>query len=167
MLWFRNIIFSVLVPGTVAIWIPSLMRNDSMGPVWAQVLGLMVCVCGVLLYSASVFRFGQAGGTPAIFFTRPFRAVVGEEPKTLVRSGPYRYSRNPMYLGVLATIFGQAIWYASMAIAVYGIFVFVFLECAVLIIEEPHLKNRDPEKFRELTTTVPRWFGIPKGGAAK
>ena len=43
-----------------------------------------------------------------------------EEPDSLVHGGPYRFSRNPMYLGVLLVVFGQAAILASPRVAVYG-----------------------------------------------
>ncbi len=73
--------------------------------------GWFLIVPGALIYLSCLIRFLLAGGTPAIFFTRPLRFLIGEEPKALVADGLYRYTRNPMYVGVLLAVIGQAILY--------------------------------------------------------
>jgi protein-S-isoprenylcysteine O-methyltransferase Ste14 len=47
--------------------------------------------------------------------------LIGEQPPKLVRQGLYRISRNPMYVGVLIAVFGQALIFASEAVALYGV----------------------------------------------
>jgi protein-S-isoprenylcysteine O-methyltransferase Ste14 len=95
-----------------------------------------------------------------MFFTRHLRAIWGEEPPSLVRSGLYRYSRNPMYVGVLAAIFGQAIIFGSGAVALYGLLMIVFFHLIVTLVEEPHLRRRDPQAFARYAAEVPRWIGF-------
>jgi len=91
----------------------------NLGAGWAPILA------GTLIYALCLIRFLAAGGTPAIFFTRPLRFLIGEEPEGLVSGGLYRFSRNPMYLGVLMAVFGQAVLLGSPALAAYGCAVFV------------------------------------------
>jgi len=119
-------------------------------------------MAGSAIYFRCLLSFLARNGTPAIFFTRSLRSVLGEEPRTLVRGGLYRHSRNPMYVGVLAVVFGQAILLASGPIAIYGIALFAGFHVVVTFIEEPHLKARDPEAFEAYTRTTPRWIGIPR-----
>jgi protein-S-isoprenylcysteine O-methyltransferase Ste14 len=76
----------------------------------------------------------------------------------------YRYSRNPMYTGVVAAIFGQAMLFASAAVALYGAAMFAFFHAIVSLMEEPHLRRRDPEKFAQFEKEVPRWVGMPRRG---
>lgn len=56
-----------------------------------------------------LFRFFAANGTPAIFFARHLRFLIGGEPKTLVSVGLHRFTRNPVYVRVLLVVFGQAL----------------------------------------------------------
>jgi len=80
--------------------------------------GLMLALATVLfaigssIYAWCVFDFGSFGrGTPAPI----------DPPKKLVTGGLYRYSRNPMYVGVLTVVFGWAILYRSRGVAVYAL----------------------------------------------
>src|SRR3974377_1461045 len=109
MLWVRGLIFVVLVPGVVAVYIPQLLRGASplRGGAWHA--GWLLIAAGAVFALAGIWSFLVAGGTPAPFFSLGLRLIWGEEPPTLVRGGLYRCSRNPMYLGVVAVITGQAI----------------------------------------------------------
>jgi Phospholipid methyltransferase len=63
-------------------------------------------------------------------------------PKKLVRRGLYRYSRNPMYVGVLTVIFGWAVLYQSPAVTVYGLAISLCFYSFVVFFEEPILSKR-------------------------
>lgn len=163
MLLLRLALFTVLVPGVVAGYLPwSLVsqpfgsRHLAAGP-WQ--LGWLLISLGTLIYILCAARFFAAHGTPAIFFIGPLRHLVGQEPSSLVRSGLYRYSRNPMYVGVLIAILGQACIFASRAILEYAIFVFLCFHLVVVLLEEPHLRSRDPAAYEAFTRSTPRWLG--------
>ena len=161
LLWLQGLIFTVLVPGVVAFYVPQTLRSGTApGGLWS--LGWLLFVLGALIYFRCLLDFLLAGGTPSIFFTRPIRAVLGEEPQQVVHSGLYRYSRNPMYAGVLIAIAGQAIVYRSRSIAVYcGIAALVF-HCVVVFLEEPHLARVRGPAYDDYRHRVPRWLGIPR-----
>ena len=125
-------------------------------------VGWLLIVTGALIYLLCLMRFLASGGTPAIFFTRRLRSLLGEEPTSLVSDGLYRFSRNPMYVGVLMVIFGQAVLLASSTVAVYGLAVFVFFHCAVVFFEEPHLRRTRGLAYEEYCRLVPRWWGLPQ-----
>ena len=161
MLWLRGVLFTVLIPGVVAFFVPQAMRRGPPGGGWWTV-GWVIFTLGAAIYTICLLDFLRAGGTPAIYFTRPLRAVLGEEPRRLVRGGLYRYSRNPMYLGVLLAIAGQACVYRSRSIAVYAIAAAVFFHCVVVLIEEPHLTRTRGADYAEYRRRVPRWLGIPR-----
>ena len=158
MLLLRLALFTVLVPGVVAGYLPWSFgpRHLASGP-WQ--LGWLLIALGTLIYILCAARFFAAKGTPAIFFIRPLRALVGEEPSSLVRTGLYRYSRNPMYVGVLLVILGQACIFASRAILEYAVIVFLCFHFVVVLIEEPHLRSRDPAAYDAFTRSTPRWLG--------
>ena len=89
-----------------------------------------------------------SGGTPAIYFTRHLKFLIGEEPP----SGPqglYRFSRNPMYVGVLLAVFGQAfICFARCGDSMGPPSGCVSISW--LFLEEPHLRNTRPTLRRIL-----------------
>ncbi|HEY1500217.1 MAG TPA: isoprenylcysteine carboxylmethyltransferase family protein [Acidobacteriaceae bacterium] len=162
LLWLQGLIFSVLVPGVVAFYIPQTMRDGhaAAGGWWS--LGWILFAIGSAIYVLCLINFLRQGGTPAIFFTRPIRAVMGREPQQVVRSGLYRYSRNPMYIGVLAAIVGQAIVYRSRGIALYALIAALVFHVVVVFLEEPHLARVHGPAYDDYRRRIPRWLGFPR-----
>lgn len=161
MLWLRGVLFTILVPGVVGAYLPYLVshRHGLSGGWFA--LGWLLVVPGTILYGSCLIQFLLSGGTPAIFFAAPLRFLLGEEPARLIGNGFYRYSRNPMYLGVGIAVFGQAVLYASWPIAVYGAVLGVFFELVVVFLEEPHLRKTRGQAYLEYCRRVPRWLRLP------
>jgi protein-S-isoprenylcysteine O-methyltransferase Ste14 len=166
MLFLRALLFTILVPGTVAGYLPYVIALRWPGCFKLGVLhivGLLFVPIGIILYGVSTFLFLTEGkGTPAIWFTKPLRAILGEEPRTLVLNSLYKRTRNPMYLGVTALVFGQAIWSGNISLCCYTVALLVFFHCVVVFIEEPHLKARDGERYTVYCSRVPRWLGFRK-----
>src|SRR5947199_10827029 len=114
----KTLVFSILVPGTVAGVIPWLLLQGAAGPVlllpsiW--MVGFLPLLLGVGLYlwCAGAFTF-LGKGTPA-----PIDA-----PKFLVIQGPYQWVRNPMYIAVLSMVIGQAILFRSFLLVGYALLV--------------------------------------------
>jgi protein-S-isoprenylcysteine O-methyltransferase Ste14 len=158
MLLVRAILFTILVPGTVAIYIPSLLLAGTApaGDAW-RFLGLLPIAAGVLGYLACALEFLlRGGGTPAVFFTRPLRFLIGEEPKTVVQTALYQRSRNPMYLSVVTVVLGESLLFESRALLFYTLFLWLMFHLVVVFVEEPHLRQR-PD-YEEYCSRVPRWL---------
>jgi len=158
MLWIRGLVFTALVPLVVGAWIPAIVDpfRRIQGGAWNA--GWALVAVGTLMYLASLARFLASGGTPAIFFTRAIRALIGEEPRTLVQGWLYRVTRNPMYVGVVTAVLGQAIVFASQPIAVYGVTLWVFFHLIVVLFEEPHLRELHVASYDDYCRRVPRWL---------
>ena len=167
MLWIRGLVFTLLVPCVVGILLPFLMYRglSPAGGLWET--GWILVAAGAVVYGSCLFQFLASGGTPAIFFTRHVRFLIGEEPNTLVRGGLYQVSRNPMYVGVLLAVFGQAILFASIKVALYGVAVWLFFHLTVVFQEEPHLRKERGQSYDEYCRRVPRWFGSTRRAAAR
>jgi len=160
MLWVRGLVFTVLVPYMIAVAIPQWISDTYNG--WS--VGWVVIGVGITFYLASLFRFLKAGGTPTIYFTRPLRSVLGEEPGVVVESGLYRFTRNPMYVGVILTVLGQAVLYGSWAVGLYGLLLAPWFHFVVTRLEEPHLRKERGMAYEDYCRRVPRWFGrVPFG----
>jgi protein-S-isoprenylcysteine O-methyltransferase Ste14 len=146
----KNLLFTVLVPGTVAVYGPlRLMRG--MMPATGMVRGLAIVVLtvGASIYAWCVWDFATFGrGTPA-----PIDA-----PKRLVVRGLYRATRNPMYVGVLTVILGWAILYRSPALALYAFAVWGCFQSFVLFYEEPHLRRVFGAEYEAYRARVGRWL---------
>ena len=81
-----------------------------------------------------------------------------QTPSTLVVVGPYRYSRNPIYLAVLMMIFGLAIIWSSLVvllglIAVYFVFRYIFIKREEIILEDAF-----GDEYRDFKSRVRRWI---------
>src|SRR5262249_3525275 len=77
-LWVRGFVFPALVPLVVAAWVPAAVDplRRLAGGLWSG--GWPLIVAGAAIYGVCLLRFLMAGGTPAIFFTRALRALIGE-----------------------------------------------------------------------------------------
>ena len=158
LLWIRGLSFTALVPLVVAGWAPRAIDPVSRLAGGAWNAGWLLVTAGAAIYAACLVRFLAAGGTPAIFFTRPLRAILGEEPPQLVRTWLYTFTRNPMYVGVVLAIFGQAIVFASRRMALYGALAWLTFHFVVIALEEPHLRDVHGTEYEEYCRRVPRWL---------
>ena len=154
MLWMRGLMFTLLVPYMLGVVVPQWIGEGGTG----SSLGWLLIVPGAALYLLSLARFLAVGGTPSIYFLRPLRHVLGEEPGVVVERGVYGFTRNPMYAGVLTAIQGQAILYGSWGVALYGLLFGCWLHFVVKVIEEPHLRKERGAVYEEYCKRVPRWL---------
>ena len=153
-LFIRNLVFTVLVPGTVAGYIPYrivLAQYESLAFAWsfggAAALGLMAI--GAAIYFWCLWDFAITGrGTPS-----PLGA-----PTRLVVKGLYRYVRNPMYVGLTTAILGWAALYRSLYMLQYAGLMFVLFNLVIFIIEEPSLRRQFDEAYRTYCQNVGRWI---------
>jgi protein-S-isoprenylcysteine O-methyltransferase Ste14 len=114
-----------------------------------QLLGLVSIAAGALLVTACIVEFARRGrGTPA-----PMDA-----PRQLVVHGPYRYVRNPMYLGAMLVMLGELVREPSRAFAIYIVSWFAAISVLVLAYEEPTLRARFGDSYERYTRHVRRWF---------
>jgi protein-S-isoprenylcysteine O-methyltransferase Ste14 len=79
-------------------------------------------------------------------------------PIFLVRSGPYRWVRNPMYLAVFLIISGEALLFPSLLLVGYLLLLVVGVHLFVVFFEEPQLTHRFGESYQSYVRTVPRWL---------
>ena len=112
-------------------------------------LGAALLGLGVPLLGDALVRFVRQGrGTPAPV----------APPARLVVTGPYRHVRNPMYLGVVAMILGQAMILGSRAVLAYGGIAAVAFHLFVLLYEEPNLRARFGAEYIAYCRQVGRWI---------
>jgi protein-S-isoprenylcysteine O-methyltransferase Ste14 len=114
-----------------------------------QAAGTVLAIGGAALALWSVLAFAIIGrGTPA-----PFDA-----PRQLVVRGPYRYVRNPMYLGAALALAGAACAFESLALFGYlAVFVAAFTLFAIGF-EEPTLRRAFGREYEDYCQRVHRWW---------
>lgn len=153
MLWIKTIFMTLLVPGIACFLIPCFIQQPAgfavvHSPV-IRIVGILLMslgTCGFSWVSQAFVRFGK--GTPAPF----------DPPKEFVAIGLYRLVRNPMYLGAVMVILGEAVLFGSWKLLAYAAAVLTFLHFFVVLYEEPSLSRRFGESYRQYVLTVPRWL---------
>lgn len=149
-LFLKILVFSVLVPGTVAGYFPWSIVRDIPLVITPWVIPSALCaVVGVAIYLWCAYDFGVAGrGTPA-----PIDA-----PKHLVVRGLYRHVRNPMYVGVVLVLAGWNMLYRVESLFNYTVAVFILFNLLVFFYEEPHLRQLFGDEYSEYRSKVGRWL---------
>jgi len=147
-------LFLVIAPGFVAglvpWWISSWrIQAAFLGlPLFRFVGGVLIFLGAAVLLDSFVRFAVQGVGTPApVFPTRH-----------LVVTGLYRYVRNPMYLAVSSTIFGQGLLFGNASLLAYGCIVWLLFHLFVLIYEEPTLRQTFAAEYDVFCAEVPRWI---------
>ena len=114
----------------------------------AAPLGILLVVGAIALFAGSVGKF-RAAGTP----------VPGNQATTaIVRSGPYRFSRNPIYLAFSLLHLGIAIWVNSLWLVATLIAAVVVMACVVIPREERYLERRFGAEYLDYKKSVRRWL---------
>lgn len=143
------VIFAALVAGamwTLDRWLPLAALP------WAPLRAVAVAlgVLGGLLALLGVVEFRRAG--TSVDPRQPARA------RALVRGGLYRWTRNPMYLGMLLALVAWALWLGSAVALLAGPPLFVaWLNRGQIRAEEAALERIFGDAFRDFRDTVPRW----------
>ena len=85
-----------------------------------------------------------------------------DPPTTLVRAGLYRFTRNPMYVGVLTLVSGWTLSSGSRTLAVYTAGLALAFHLRVIFYEEPWLQRQFPNEWQAYRAKVSRWLPMPR-----
>ena len=151
--WIGAAVFTVLVPGSVTVFLPyyifgrSILDIEALGPL--QLVAAAVLVVGAGIYFRCLWDFVIAGrGLPSPV----------DHPKKLVVCGLYRYVRNPMYVGVLLVLIGEALLLRSIVLIWYALAVLALVHVYILVYEERYLQYRFGQSYTEYRNKVRRWI---------
>lgn len=115
-----------------------------------EVLTMLLALSGLLVAWLGVREFRRARTT-----VNPLRP---DEATAMVRSGVYRWSRNPMYLGMLALLGAWSIWLGNaLNLVLLPLFVLAMNRLQIAP-EERALEQRFPAEFAEYRRQVRRWL---------
>src|SRR5881396_844326 len=152
----RALTYAALFIGFFLVFVPQrilhatgIVRPPWIGP--AQMAGLELVALGGGLAVWCVMTFALVGkGTPAPF----------DPPRKLVIAGPYRWVRNPMYIGAGLVLVGTALFYRSEALAAFAAAFWVVVHAFVVLYEEPTLERTFGAQYSDYRNAVHRW--LPK-----
>jgi protein-S-isoprenylcysteine O-methyltransferase Ste14 len=152
----RTFTYAVLFVGLVLVFVPARLLSWS-GIAQPKIIGVLqiggmaFSAIGAVLAMWCLLTFVLEGkGTPAPF----------DPPRRLVVLGPYRFVRNPMYLGAGFALAGAALFYESFQLLAYSGLFFLAVHLFVVFYEEPRLKRSFGREYTAYCRTVGRW--LPK-----
>ena len=152
----RAVIYAALFIGFVLVYLPARFLSWS-GIVRPAVIGalqiaeMIMVTIGTAIALWCVFTFVFIGkGTPAPF----------DSPKKLVIRGPYRFVRNPMYIGAGMTLAGAALFYVSASLLIYTAIFLAVAHLFVVAYEERVLRRSFGGAYKAYCRHVRRW--LPK-----
>jgi protein-S-isoprenylcysteine O-methyltransferase Ste14 len=76
----------------------------------------------------------------------------------LTTRGPFRFSRNPMYLGMTAILFGAAMWMGTPPFYAAAAIFFILIDRAFIPCEEQKLENAFGAEYSRYRNSVRRWL---------
>jgi protein-S-isoprenylcysteine O-methyltransferase Ste14 len=118
-------------------------------PTWLSTLGPALLIVGGVVALACGLEFSIRGrGTPALF----------DAPREFVASGPYRFVRNPMYVGAITAFVGLALELRSASVAALAALFGLLVHLLVVYYEEPELEKRFGPSYAEYRKRVHRWI---------
>ena len=150
----RAITYSALFIGLLLIYLPahllswsSIVRPAAIEA--QQVVGMVIGAAGAVVALWCIFTFAVVGrGTPAPF----------DPPRRLVIRGPYRFVRNPMYIGAGLALAGAALFHESLSLLVYTGLFLLATHIFVVLYEEPALRGTFGQEYGAYCGRVRRWW---------
>jgi protein-S-isoprenylcysteine O-methyltransferase Ste14 len=150
----RTITYASLFIGLLFIYLPAriLAWAGIVRPVafdWPQIAGLLIATLGAALALWCLGAFAWIGkGTPAPF----------DPPRRLVIRGPYRFVRNPMYIGGLLVLTGTALFYKAIPVFLFACGFLLVTHLSIVIYEEPELRRSFGPEYEGYCHRVHRWL---------
>jgi protein-S-isoprenylcysteine O-methyltransferase Ste14 len=118
-------------------------------PAVLRPIGLVVGALGALLCLACIVTFIVRGrGTPFPL----------DPPVIFVPTGPYRYVRNPMYIGGALVLAGYGLFQQSASVLLLSLGFLLIMHLFVLFLEEPGLEQRFGSSYAAYKQAVNRWL---------
>jgi len=117
-----------------------------LGP--ARFVGAALFLAGVGWYLWAVAALLAGGGSP-----------VGTRPRELVSAGPFAYSRNPMFLGIVVALLGEGLFFSSALAVGAAVGSWWLFDRIVVDWEERHNRRSLGDAYEKYRREVPRWIG--------
>jgi protein-S-isoprenylcysteine O-methyltransferase Ste14 len=152
--YIKTLLFLLMVPGSVFFLVPAWIVRAT--PIekrlncgFLRTLALVPWLAGAALILSAFWNFAAHDrGTP----------MPADPPENLVAAGPYRFTRNPQYLGVILILAGHFIWTGVSSLVIYTLACFTAFNVFIIFFEEPNLEQRFGEDYQSYKCQTPRWI---------
>jgi len=113
-----------------------------------RLLGSLLTACAIFVFVFSLREFRRAG-----------TSVRGSQRSTaIVQSGPYRFSRNPIYVSFVLLVLGLSFWLDNLWLLVMLLPAICVISLVVIPREERFLERNFPDQYSGYKGTVRRWL---------
>jgi protein-S-isoprenylcysteine O-methyltransferase Ste14 len=145
------IVFTLLVPAPMAVGIPYLITRWQMQPPLSgfeagRWLGVVMIAVGAASLLSAIAWFAREG-------VKPYPPI-----ERVITTGPYAYTRNPMYGGVVLVMVGQGLLFGSLGTVIYGIGWLIAFYVFEWTIDDPFIVKRMGKTYEEYCRDVPGWI---------
>jgi len=153
-LFFRNLFFTILQPGIVAGLVPYLIvkekENDFGHPLLLyHYIAIFLFMAGILITLSCIINFAKKGkGTLS----------PADPTKKLVIAGLYKYSRNPMYIGVMLVLIGESVFFQQINLWIYTATILIAFNLFIIFFEEPRLRKDFGTAYELYCKKTRRWI---------
>lgn len=139
-------IFLMLIPFKI-LTSPTHVNLFELGTI--RYFGMLPIAIGAITYFSCSYAFVFSGkGTP----------IHSAPPKQIVIKGLYRYVRNPMYMAGFLVLAGETLLFQSKGLFIYLLIMFGLINISLLASEEPGLRKRFGEPYKQYCKSVGRWI---------
>ena len=115
---------------------------------WASVAGAVLILASIAIMPPVLLRFRRAGTT----------LNVHKAASALITDGPYRFSRNPIYVSLTLLYVGLGAFFNNAWILILVAPVLLIMDRWVIRKEERHLEEKFGEAYRQYKSVVRRWI---------
>lgn len=118
-------------------------------PKYLQMLGGVLLLAGVLI---------RVWSTTLFFKHKKQIIAINPSNQILLKEGPYKFSRNPLYIGWFFMLFGYSFIFHSLSVLVFSILFILLTHLYVFYIEEERLVKALGDQYKKYTNEVSRWW---------
>jgi protein-S-isoprenylcysteine O-methyltransferase Ste14 len=145
------LVFTLVVPFPMTVGVPWLITRWRFGRAyfgleWTRGLGVVMIVVGAVLLLAAISWLAHEG-------VKPYPPI-----ERLITTGPYAYTRNPMYLGVILILLGQGLLFGSLGVAIYGLCLLAVFHIFEITLDDPFIKKKIGKPYEDYLRDVPGWI---------
>jgi protein-S-isoprenylcysteine O-methyltransferase Ste14 len=155
---FLSFLVTLLIPLVTFLVVPYLFISYDLAT-WPQMFGVWQIIASLLIL-LGLFLVGWV----SVAYTRHGKStpVPFTTPKKFVADGPYTFSRNPMYVGMMVVLIGEALLLQAPWLLIFTAALCLLFFLYVRFIEEPRLIQRFGSSYQTYMKHVPRWLSLKR-----